>query len=357
MSTAPDAGEAVTLTCPTCPYKITAKARDARSGLSQHRCHTHNPYQNAQRRAERELTIVRNHEAACPRGCGYTAQATTQARATKAAAQHSCERHRRRLATVQARANGAPRRVVDCTHPATRHVHGTALAYSKDSCRCTPCSQAWSTYQDEYRSGAKKVHRPPLTFVDATRIREHLRPILRTRGITTAAVAAGAQVSRETLQLLLEGRVRADGTAIPPKAKVRSDIADRLLHLTLDDVRPHLHFVPATGTTRRMQALVAAGWSPALLARTLKLSTRRVRELISQETPNVEAGTRDTVQALYDALVGIRPPMRTADECAAFDRAIRLAVKHGYAPAAAWDDIDNPRERPKGVALTHELAA
>lgn len=95
--------------------------------------------------------------------------------------------------------------------------------------------------------------------------------------------------------------------------------------------------IRAVGTARRLQALMAIGWARAELARRLDLSDKRVSDLTFNTDGNVHWRTAAKVRALYKALSDTPGPEK---------RAIYAAVEHGFAPPAAWDNIDDPNETP-----------
>lgn len=95
--------------------------------------------------------------------------------------------------------------------------------------------------------------------------------------------------------------------------------------------------VNSIGTARRLRALACLGWPLRELAERLGVHTSRVEHLRSQKYPVVSRHTHAAVAALYGAL-------EYTD--GGDTRAARHAVRVGWSPPAAWDDIDNPDEKP-----------
>jgi hypothetical protein len=96
----------------------------------------------------------------------------------------------------------------------------------------------------------------------------------------------------------------------------------------------------ATGTRRRLRALVALGWTQDQLGGRLGMSRSVVSELILGRTyPQVEQATAGRVTAVYEHLSGTPGPSEPA-------RA--RARQAGYAPPCAWDEhtIDDPAAGP-----------
>jgi hypothetical protein len=101
----------------------------------------------------------------------------------------------------------------------------------------------------------------------------------------------------------------------------------------------------ATGTQRRLQALVWNGWSLARLSARLGTTKRAVVILRSGRVTGALAAR---VRALYDDLWDQPPPMGTWRERQGAAQARNYARARGWVPAAAWDDdeIDDPAARP-----------
>jgi hypothetical protein len=96
--------------------------------------------------------------------------------------------------------------------------------------------------------------------------------------------------------------------------------------------------VKTLGLIRRRQALAAMGYNWSELAAHYGRAVTVLRGHL--ERPTVQKATFQRWVRLYDALCTIPGPS---------SRARFYARRMGWAPPLAWDDIDNPRERPKGV--------
>ena len=96
--------------------------------------------------------------------------------------------------------------------------------------------------------------------------------------------------------------------------------------------------VPAVGFRRRIEALQAIGWSLNEIGRRLGIDVRVLPARMDQRW--VRRVTHDRMAAIYDELSMTVPGDRYAN------RRRILAARKGYAPPLAWDDIDDPDERP-----------
>lgn len=101
------------------------------------------------------------------------------------------------------------------------------------------------------------------------------------------------------------------------------------------------------GTRRRIQALIANGWSCAALALQHGVSSRRIQALAHQTGPLTQT-TAQGIQNLYDRLWDQPPPATTRAQQQAADRARKHAQELGWAVPLAWDDdeIDDPDAQP-----------
>jgi hypothetical protein len=107
--------------------------------------------------------------------------------------------------------------------------------------------------------------------------------------------------------------------------------------LRLEHLAGERRLIDATGTARRLRALMTIGWAKHHLADQLGVSTVRVDTLLRQ--PTVRRPTAARVVALYEHLSDTPGPSTIA---AAKTRAL------GYPPPIAWDDdtIDDPDAVP-----------
>lgn len=110
------------------------------------------------------------------------------------------------------------------------------------------------------------------------------------------------------------------------------------------------HTIPALGTHRRLQALMAAGWNAALLAREAGRAERWVSNILARQRVNRTTARR--VIDLYDRLWDQPPPQGTSGQKAAVTIVRRLARERGWLLPMALDDdrIDDPAWTPDRVS-------
>lgn len=97
--------------------------------------------------------------------------------------------------------------------------------------------------------------------------------------------------------------------------------------------------INATGTRRRLEALMWLGWSRATIGSRAGIGATNMTRL--RNAPTVTSATAARIARVFDELSMTLPPNTQA---AANVR--NLARRRGYLPPLAWDDIDDPAERP-----------
>jgi hypothetical protein len=230
---------------------------------------------------------------------------------------------------------------VTAVAPRTERPHGR-VKYVVEKCRCETCTIA----SREYNQWLRRQHaygRPPT--VDAAPARAHVRA-LGAAGIGWRRVAKVAGVHSSIVSKLLYGTPTRN---MAPTKRLRPDMASKILAVSVDAISDGA-LVPSAGTRRRIQALVAIGWSMAKLADRLGVQPTNLPAVLNR--PNVLVATRRAVVSLYDELWDTAPPTDAHRDKIAASRARNMARRNGWPPPMAWDDdeIDDPRptlaERP-----------
>lgn len=226
-----------------------------------------------------------------------------------------------------------------CHHKRANHQHGTRACYVLDRCRCIPC-------KDANRAAERQRTRDHLYgrwngYVDATPAREHVQR-LQAQGMGWKRIARAAGLDTSVVWKLLYGDASRN---LAPSKRVRPVTAEKLLAVRLDlaDGLP----VGGIGTARRIQALVALGWSMSKIAARLGILRANFTP-IAHGRRDVKQATAKAVRDLYDELRDTEPPRDTHRDRIAYSRARNFAAAHGWALPMAWDDesIDDPAAAP-----------
>ncbi|MGW6912506.1 hypothetical protein ACWGB8_01590 [Kitasatospora sp. NPDC054939] len=171
--------------------------------------------------------------------------------------------------------------------------------------------------------------------VAAQPVRNHI-VALHAAGMTHAQIAAQAGLPEWRIKQV---RYRTLATI---SADTATAIRGIRIHRALAD--PGTAPVPAIGSTRRLQALTAAGWPLRTInARQRICDTGYLRAILHGRVPRVSARLSARIAVAYDQLWDQNP----ADHGArGYDihTAHRMAADHRWAPPMAWDDdeIDDP---------------
>lgn len=214
--------------------------------------------------------------------------------------------------------------------------HGS-VAGRVAGCDCPPCRAAWNRYKTtRHRQCAYGRWQP---FVDAEPVREHLRT-LAAMGIGKDRVAELSGVPEPTIGGLLYPR----GRNRLPVRRCRRRTADAVLAVpaTLDSVADFA-YTDATGTLRRLRALVAVGWTLKELGRRLPGHPEATRLTIRNGRDKVTGQLARAARDLYNELSST-----AAVDNVWTQRTRRMAAELGWPPPAAWDDdaIDDPTVEP-----------
>lgn len=212
------------------------------------------------------------------------------------------------------------------------HDHTVDGCWTQHGCRCATCVHERKMERQRRRNRLIAYGREDelrARRVDAAPVRETLARLLDA-GLPLERVADAAGISRAVLtNLRYGGRGRKSGVH---QRTVDVAVADALRNL--DPATVTTGVVPATGSIRRLQALVAAGQTQSTLAALLGRQVGNLSPLVLGRREYVTEATHAAVRTLFDSIWDQRP------EGWMHDRARRLAVRRGWLPALAWDDID-----------------
>lgn len=193
------------------------------------------------------------------------------------------------------------------------HTHGVP-----SNCEHPDCRTAQQRYQKRWRHDR---HQGLPRTTDATPVRTHIAGLVG-HGMSIRSIAGEAGTSASIVSRVHRGRT----------ARLRNPLADRILAvqpgIATRTYGPWSPFVPRVGTVRRLQALIALGWThTAMTAR----CGHRTAPLLHQRGRWVTRGVHDDVAAMYRRLCTRPGPSQ---------RTRVRAAKLGYLPPVFWDDID-----------------
>jgi transcriptional regulator with XRE-family HTH domain len=226
--------------------------------------------------------------------------------------------------------------------------HGTRACYvfgpegGQDrgrGCRCIRCRAANREDANERERLIAYGRWQP--YIAAEPVREHLRA-LAAAGIGWKRAAELSGVSTGAVSKILYGGPGGR----PPTRRVRPETAAAVLAVrSAPEALAGGAETDGTGTRRRVQALVARGWSQARIAGMLGVGAANLGDLLYRRKAVTAAKAR-AVRSLYARLWDQPPPESSHREKIAASRARRYAAERRWPPPMAWDDIDDPRARP-----------
>lgn len=191
-------------------------------------------------------------------------------------------------------------------------------------CSCPPCATERSRYRA--RRDLLAATGRSLT-VDAAPAAAHVQQLLGSGGGWNQLHAVSG-LSLSTLSDLFRGR----------REKILRRTAQTVLKIRLDDILPGPLTVPALGTVRRLRALMAIGHSPEAIAEAAGCSVNCFTDIVyGHSADSVRPRTARLVAEAYEHL-SARPGAHSLSR--------RRAAERNWAPPLAWDDIDDPNERP-----------
>ncbi|MFI6813235.1 hypothetical protein ACIBG7_12525 [Nonomuraea sp. NPDC050328] len=215
--------------------------------------------------------------------------------------------------------------------------HGEYATYTIQKCRCLECKAAMAAYmRKRYRLQAYGRWTP---FADTEVVRAHVLNLRRY--ISYDAIALAAQVPARSIDLLVYGEGGSPGSA-----RMRTETAMRLLALTIDlDRLPDETRINAAGSRRRLQALMLRGWSMPRVAELCDVPRWQLDRVINVAMilrVFQARAIRDVTALLFDQ----DPPLTNRGERHTASVVRNRAQRNGWAPLAAWDDIDDPDAEP-----------
>lgn len=106
--------------------------------------------------------------------------------------------------------------------------------------------------------------------------------------------------------------------------------------------------VDATGTVRRVRALIAAGFGCEIMAKRMGCSLQAVFQLSKGTRSHVMAATASRIADLYDELQGLAPEGQGGTK-QGISKARGLGRRNGWATPSCWDPetIDDPEAIPQ----------
>lgn len=237
-----------------------------------------------------------------------------------------------------------PRPVDRKVCPADHKHEQSSTCYIQHQCRCEPCWDA-TTARAKARRKEQAYGRFDTGLVPTEPVREHMM-VLAEFGIGYKRAARLAGVGVTAARNILWGRQEPGPRYGELPKRTKRETAEALLSVqpTIENLADGAS-VPATATHRRLQALVAIGWSVSALGGLLGRSPANMHTTLTRQTM-VSARFHREVAALYEQMWDTPPSRADRRAKASYSRAIQYAKERRWLPPLAWDDIETDAEPP-----------
>jgi len=189
---------------------------------------------------------------------------------------------------------------------------------------CKSCYERWRVRQHAYGRFESQ-------YVDASKARTHITQ-LREVGVSWRQMELLTGVNRKQLTTIYRG---ADISSHRTVTRILSTPIPAGKHVAAADYDR----VPSIGATRRLQAMVANGWTQTYIAQRLGMTVHNLGVVVHGHQAAVSAQRDRDIRALFNELEVRKGPST---------RARNLGVKHGWALPLEWDEeaIDDPAGEP-----------
>lgn len=235
-----------------------------------------------------------------------------------------------------------PEKNLDC-RCAVQHYHGTTQCYKVCGCRKQGCRDADAAAARALRR--KKAYGTSTTHkVDAEPVREHLKKLMN-KGWGVRAISRETGMTTATLSAIVYG-----------KNGILSKTVTQITAATLLAFNPPFARekrqgtstanVDSLGSQRRLQALVALGFSLNWLAEYAGYGRSYFKAVLTQDRIGIDRAR--AVNEVYERLWNKNPLTETGMQKQIVTKAKNMARRNGWVPPMAWDDgrIDDPKHQP-----------
>lgn len=207
-------------------------------------------------------------------------------------------------------------------HGTTARAKGRPDAGIK-GCPCRPCRDA----ENRYEKRRRYLNDTGRTLqVSAEPVAAHLK-ILFAAGAGWVQLAAASNCSSATISDIRTGK----------SVTIRRATANKILAVHPGDALPPGLPVPTVGAVRRVRALLAIGHTCKAIYEASGVEHSTITELLNGRISMVARHVDERITKGYAKLAA--SPGISA-------RSLNRATREGWAPPAAWDDIDDPDARP-----------
>ena len=210
--------------------------------------------------------------------------------------------------------------------------HNTLTCYTDYRCRRPECVERYLAW--EHDRAARQADGTWDNLVDATPVRQHIQHLIA-QGYTVHRIATIAGMLPHSIRDFIGNGVRGRRYRTTPAT------VEKILAITPDSTAPT--FINPTGTHRRLQALVAAGWPLGIIDRRIGYKAAHFRKILTEQ--RVHVSTSLLVTDVYETYQGRKPERNGVAKHLARQARARAAANRWPNPsywADRMDVIDDP---------------
>ena len=200
--------------------------------------------------------------------------------------------------------------------------YAPSVSYKK-GCRCDECV----THQRRYDKGRR---------LSTARGHKRLIPPDTARAHVDMLVAHG--VSRRSIAQAMGYKDHTSLNTILNRDTIRASTQAKILAIKPDTIQTGRGWIDATGSTRRMQALAYMGWKLKDIAELTCMNMDTASNVRNGKIKNVTERVHRSIRLVYEEY-----GMSNGGDI----RSTLKAQRSGWRSPLAWDDIDDPKEKPK----------
>lgn len=224
--------------------------------------------------------------------------------------------------------------------------HRNLTCYTDFACRRPECVDRYNAWDLDRRT--RQAEGTWDNLIDAAPVRAHILA-LQTAGVLPNRIAKATGIPLQSIRDFIGyGRGRRYRTA--------PDTAAKILAVTAENTAPQ--YVDPTGTHRRIQALVAAGWPLISIDRRLGFKRERLRKILAEKT--ILGSTEQLIAATYGQL-SHRKPERNGVPKRYAQQARKRAAANRWPTPKYWDQypdaLDDPDFEPLYGVSRREIIA
>jgi hypothetical protein len=225
--------------------------------------------------------------------------------------------------------------------------HRNLTCYTDYSCRRPECVQRYIDW-DRDRI-AKQAAGTWDNLIDATPVREHILT-LQAAGVLPNRIAKASGIPLQSIR---------DLAGVPWRGRryrTSPETAAKILSVTAGNTAPL--YVDPTGTHRRIQALLAAGWPLISIDRRLGFKRERMRKILAETM--ILGSTEQLIVTTYEQLAARKPERNGVPKQYARQARQRAAANRWPNPkywADRMDAIDDPHFTPEYGRTRGEILA